>query len=144
MLCGPLIALSRETYSPFLVWTPCMEGKQAAAHMSVYPFKPLFMQHSHVRREAEWWEFHRDKTPTIVFSPPFVQQLSLAQAVLLKEHSSHPLSTVSTRRELRRSITFTPKSRNKIWLAQLLSVPNIHWNIGEVERIFSGCASCAF
>lgn len=44
-----LVALSRETHTPFLVRTPGMEGKQAAARMSLYPFRALFMQHSHVR-----------------------------------------------------------------------------------------------
>lgn len=61
--------------------------------------KPLLIQDSHVRREAEWWEFHRDKPTAIVSLPYFVQQLSLAQAVLLKEHCSQPLSTVSAERE---------------------------------------------
>lgn len=84
-----------------------------------------------------------DKTPPIVSPPPpFVLQLSLAQAVLLKKHCSEPLSTVSTRRNMRRSITFTPKNRNRIWLAELPSVPKCHrpLNVREVERIFSECA----
>lgn len=115
MLCGPLIALSRETYSPFLRWTPSMEGKQASAHMSTYPLKLLFVQHSHVRLEAEWWEFHRDKNaadwpspPLPLFNslvwhrPPFSRNIAFTHFLL-----SPPGG------ERRRSITVTLENRAK-------------------------------
>lgn len=106
--------------------------------MLPYLLKPLFVLHANVHREAEWWEFHRDKTTQIVFPPPLVEQLSLAHSVFLKETL---LSTtlLSPPRGRRRIITFTPKSRNTIWLASRLSVPNLYfpWNIIEVKWIFS-------
>lgn len=42
------------------------KGNQVLLDLSLYLFKSLFMQLSNVCWEAEWWEFHRDKTLLIV------------------------------------------------------------------------------
>lgn len=111
MLCGPLIALSRETYSPFLRWTPSMEGKQASAHMSTYPLKLLFVQqHSHVRLESEWWEFHRDKNAA---SLPLFNSLVWHRAPFSRNIAFTHFLLSPPGGERRRSITVTPENRAK-------------------------------
>lgn len=115
-------------------------GIQAAAHMSVYPFKPLFMQHSDVRREAEWWEFHRDKTQSIISPLRLFNSLVWHSASFSRNTAFNHFLLSPPGGKWEDLLLSLPRGETKFGLlnfyqCQIFVAP---WNTGvEVQRIFS-------